>query len=80
MIDQLKEAEFLSTVEELNGHSLMKKVSLMIDFIDLAVKRFKNMSTNNSNMELGEYHGGPYLYPKTGHSNEASFASFSFCP
>ena len=41
-----------TTVEELHGRSLMNKISLMVDFLDVAVSKYEGMSTDNSTVEL----------------------------
>ena len=41
-----------TTVEELHGRSLMNKISLMVDFLDVAISKYEGMSTDNSTVEL----------------------------
>ena len=41
-----------TTIEQLNGRSLMEKISSMVDFLDIAVSKFENISSSGSSVEL----------------------------
>ena len=41
-----------TTAEKLHGHSLMIKISSMVDLLDIAISKFEAMSSNDSDVEL----------------------------